>query len=494
MAPTTGLAESFLGAIQASLSVLLVIFYGGVAARLGLLDGRSTKAISKVCVRLFLPALLVVKIGSELQAESAGRYGIVLLWALVCHLVSFGLGLVAQLALGMPDWTTVAVMFNNTTSYPLLLIAALDGTGILESLTLAGESTAEAISRANSYFLVFATVSSCLTFAVGPRLIDTEHAPEDFKEADANAHEDQQAAVEEGGVDERTALLDSGPATSSIAHFSFAPARKRSIPAVLSEEAPRSVSSRRASIVPESRWQRLGPRTRWWLLFLCDFFNAPLIGALAGAVIGLAPPLHHAFFSDTADGGIFTAWLTASLRNVGSLFVPLPVVVAGVSLYTAMMEARERGPLAAAVPWLTVSFIVLVRFVVWPVISIASIYGLIARTDLLGPDPMLWFAMMLMPTGPPAMKLITLVQVSNSDPEDESSMAKILTVSEPLRARRCVLHTLTIGPFLDFLSRVPDTVLHGGRKSESKPSRHLIGASGHCSAPLEVLCCLFSIS
>ena len=452
MAPTTGLAESFLGAIQASLSVLLVIFYGGVAARLGLLDGRSTKAISKVCVRLFLPALLVVKIGAELEVESAGRYGVVLLWALICHLVSFGLGLFAQVAFGMPDWTTVAVMFNNTTSYPLLLITALDGSGILKSLTLDGEPTADAISRANAYFLVFATVSNCLTFAVGPRLIDTEHAPEGPKEADTDADRDaeQQAAIEAGEADERTALLNSRPSTSSYAHFSFAPV-KRSLqaPVLTDEQTPRSaVNSRRASIVPESRWQRLGPRTRWWLLFLCDFFNAPLVGALAGAVIGLAPPLHHAFFSDTADGGIFTAWLTASLRNIGSLFVPLPVVVAGVSLYNAMVEARERGPLAASVPWLTVSFIVLVRFVVWPAISIATIYGLITRTDLLGPDPMLWFAMMLMPTGPPAMKLITLVQVSNSDPEDESSMAKILTVSKPLSAHHKVLHSLTVYLFL----------------------------------------------
>ena len=426
MAPSTGLSESFLGAIQASLSVLLVISYGGVAARLGLLDGTSTKAISKVCVRMFLPALLIVKIGSELQAESVGRYGIVLLWALVCHLVSFGLGVVAQFAFDMPDWTTVAIMFNNTTSYPLLLIAALNGTGILESLIVVDESTEDAISRANSYFLVFATVSSCLTFAVGPRLIDTEHATEDPKEANPDVSDDQ-GALEEGEADERTGLLDSRFASSSFGHVSFVPSR-RSLPDAVNS-APQSVSSRRASLVPESRWHRLGPRTRWWLLFFSDFFNAPLVGALIGAVIGLAPPLHHAFFSDTADGGIFTAWLTASLKNIGSLFVPLPVVVAGVSLYNAMVEARERGHLASAVPWLTVAFIILVRFLVWPIISIATIYGLISRTDLLGPDPMLWFAMMLMPTGPPAMKLITLVQVSNSGPEDESSMAKILTVS-----------------------------------------------------------------
>ena len=51
MAPT-GLVDSFLAAIQASMSVLLVIFYGGVAAHLKLLTPANTKAISKVCVRM----------------------------------------------------------------------------------------------------------------------------------------------------------------------------------------------------------------------------------------------------------------------------------------------------------------------------------------------------------------------------------------------------------------------------------------------------------
>lgn len=85
MAPS-GLVASFTAAIQASLSVLLVIFYGGLAAKWKLLDSGSGKAISKVCVKLFLPALLLTKIGSELHADSAGRYGVILIWAFVCHM------------------------------------------------------------------------------------------------------------------------------------------------------------------------------------------------------------------------------------------------------------------------------------------------------------------------------------------------------------------------------------------------------------------------
>ncbi|KAK7753423.1 hypothetical protein SLS62_004714 [Diatrype stigma] len=370
MAPT-GLAESFLAAIQASLSVLLVISYGGIAAWLHLLDAKNTKAISKICVRMFLPALLVVKIGSELHADSAGRYGIILIWAIVCHLLSFGLGAFAHLVLGMPDWTTVALMFNNTTSYPLLLIGALSETGILRSLVVTDESTQDAIGRANSYFLVFATVSSCLTFAVGPRLIDTEHGPDSPRPHDTDVANDQ--VTDEGGetnANERTRLLHPEQPSQFIgSHNAFFPSKRQAAEAAW-QMSPHN--NRRAILVPKRWWADLGPRARWWSLFIFDFFNAPLLGALVGAVIGLVHPLHHAFFSDTADGGIFTAWLTASLKNIGSLFVPLPVVVAG-------------------------------------------------------PDPMLWFAMMLMPTGPPAMKLITLVQISNSTPEDESSIAKILT-------------------------------------------------------------------
>ena len=481
MAPT-GLFESFLAAIQASLSVLLVISYGSIAAWLGLLNHSSTKAVSKICVRMFLPALLITKIGSELHAESASRYLIILIWAIGCHIVSFLIGIVAHIFLGMPDWVTVAIMFNNTTSYPLLLITALDDTGILSSLIVTDETTREAIERAKAYFLVFATVSSCLTFAVGPRLIDSEHAPEldeDAKEADVASDHDQNPDV---SANEETSLLTSrggstvnfanpfGPSSPLLAPNTFFPsvsrrssgsragrlgsshAHSRNEDAFASGSRSRSQGSasrhlglrpvpiphhlRRASVVPKHKWSRLGPRTKWWLLFISDFFNAPLLGAVIGAIIGLIPGLHRAFFSPTDEGGIFTAWLTASLKNIGSLFVPLPVVVAGVSLYTAMKDAIQASRSddvvdrkRTSLPWGTVSFILVVRFILWPIASISFIYWL-AATDskVLGEDPMLWFAMMLMPTGPPAMKLITLIQVSDGEPEDEVNIAKLLTV------------------------------------------------------------------
>jgi auxin efflux carrier family protein len=441
---STGLLTTFLAAIQASLSVLLVVFYGVLMARFSLLDSRAGKTISKVCVKVFLPALLFTKIGSELHAGSAHRYLVILVWALACHAFSFLIGIVAHFAFGFPDWITAAIMFNNTTSYPLLLIQSLDQTGILERLVAGDETTREAIERAKSYFLVFATISSCLTFAVGPRLIDSEHA-EDESEGKQNVDEDEGSAVqnqnEDEDINEQTGLLDPHGRHGSVVSVSFFPS---------SRPEYTTYTQRRPAYIPKRKWIDVHSRTKWWLLFLYDFLNAPLLGAVLGAIVGLASPLHRAFFNSTYDGGWFTAWLTSSLSNIGAIFVPLPLVVAGVSLFTSWRKAKEMdsdnpdGTTEEQTSWLATTFILVVRFVLWPVISIAVIYGLAKKTELVGSDPMLWFTLMLMPvsithffciaqlnskqTGPSAMKLITMVQVSGAGDREEGKIAKLLTV------------------------------------------------------------------
>lgn len=401
MAPSAqaGLLNSFIAAIQASLSVLLVIFYGAVAAKLKLLDSSSSKSISKICVRMFLPALLLTQIGSELHAGSAHRYLIILIWALICHFISFLIGIAAHFFLGMPDWITAAIMFNNTTSYPLLLVQSLDQTGIFKDLVITDETTRQAIERAKSYFLVFATVSSCLTFAIGPRLIDSEHAPDlpsDKEEIEEDEEDDEENgrndADDEMSPTDQSPLLFPRGRNASVASVSFFPSRRVSV-------IPAITYDRRPSVIARKKWIKLGDRTKWWLLFLFDFLNAPLLGAVLGAVIGLVPALHVAFFSDTQDGGIFTAWLTESFKNIGSLFVPLPVVVAGVSLYMSTQKIKnEDASQRTGTPWLTTLFVLVVRFVIWPVMSIGVVYLLAKKTDSLGVDPMLWFTMMLMPT------------------------------------------------------------------------------------------------
>ena len=64
----------FLGALQASIAVLLTISYGIIAAQFELLSGNGAKEVSRTCVRLFLPALLITNVGSQLHPDTAMRY------------------------------------------------------------------------------------------------------------------------------------------------------------------------------------------------------------------------------------------------------------------------------------------------------------------------------------------------------------------------------------------------------------------------------------
>jgi predicted permease len=419
-----GLVESFLGAIQASLSVLLVISYGGLAARLKLIDRKDTRAISRMCVRIFLPALLITKVGAELHAENADRYLVILVYGIITHIVSFLVGTFGHRVLGFPQYTTVAILINNTTSYPLLLMTALEETGILRSLIVTDETTKDAVERAKAYFLVYSTINNCITFAVGPRVLEEGDDADDLGDSSSESQDETPNGDVE--ANEQTRLLD-----SHLPHsvHSPAPVRRSSflLPKAQEDQKP---DHRRPWFVPRRRWNHMSPRMKWWSLFILDFFNAPLLGALIGTIIGLVPVFHRAFFNSSEDGGIFSAWLTSSLKSVGGLFVSLPVVVVGITLFCSTKEAYENNENVFSMPWLTLSYIVAVRFIAWPAVSISTIYILATKTALLGSDPILWFCLMMMPTGPSAMKLITLVQVAEGSKDTERQISKLLTVSQ----------------------------------------------------------------
>jgi len=167
------------------------------------------------------------------------------------------------------------------------------------------------------------------------------------------------------------------------------------------------------------------------------FISPPAVGAVIGVIIGLVPALHQVFFADTENGGYFNAWLTTSLKNIGELFVALQVIVVGVKLTSSLRKMR-RGEGSGSLPWKTAITILFIRFVLWPVISITLIWVFASKTNLLGHDPVLWFTMMLMPTGPSAMKLLSLAEVDDTDEETKLSIAKFLTLS------------YTVSPFIAF--------------------------------------------
>ncbi|OHE90923.1 membrane transporter [Colletotrichum orchidophilum] len=407
---TESILVPFLGAFQASLSVLLTISAGVIAAQYGLLDDGSSKKISTFCVRMALPALLITNVGSQLDLETGIRYVPIVVWAIFYTTVSIGIGFVLTKVFGMPDWVIPAIAFNNTTSLPLLLVQSLDATGILSSI----DDSSGVVTKAKSYFLVNAMIGNSLTFALGPKLLNghEEEAPDKVKGADGDINEsegeDDLESQEQDAIEhnEQTSLLPDRTVTR-ITRTQYRVYGKGT-----------------------KYWSSLSPTSRSILEFLYSFVNAPVIGALIGALLGLVPALHRLFFNEPEEGGYFSAWLTSSVKNVGELFAVLQVIVVGVKLSKAILQYKNgddsKESQVPVVPFLAVTFI---RFVLWPVISIGVIYLLASRTDLVTKDALLWFCLMLMPTGPPAMKLSALADVDGSEDSLKMLVAKFLTMS-----------------------------------------------------------------
>ena len=56
-------------------------------------------------------------------------------------------------------------------------------------------------------------------------------------------------------------------------------------------------------------------------------------------------------------------------------------------------------------------------------------YAFASKTRLLDQDPILWFAMMLMPCGPTAMNLTSLAEVAGSSEDEKMSLSRFLVIS-----------------------------------------------------------------
>lgn len=72
MASDDDILVPFLAALQASVAVLLTICVGVVGVQFNLISEPASKEVSKLCTKLFLPALLITNVGSQLHVDAVG--------------------------------------------------------------------------------------------------------------------------------------------------------------------------------------------------------------------------------------------------------------------------------------------------------------------------------------------------------------------------------------------------------------------------------------
>ncbi|KZT50396.1 hypothetical protein CALCODRAFT_404835, partial [Calocera cornea HHB12733] len=375
------LLESFLASLQAVLSLLLTLLYGVGASKLGLLSTAAAKDVAHLCIEVFQPALIITQIGQNIANEGSSVFRLwrILTWGVAYPLLGLAPTYPGVRWVGLPSWALAAVPFNNTTALPLLLIDALATTGILELVT---PDPAGARGRATTYFLLNAMVNNVLTFAIAPRLYPHSLIPT-IEDADAEA-------------------TDPGTEEVSDAEGEAAPLLRK----VKQQHAVLKGHLWRGVQAGAHGFARLPRPVKKALVALRELVNPPLVGTLLAGVIGLNPVLRTAFFAKPQEGGIFRAWLTSSLQEIGGLYSSRQMFVVGSKLY----ESGKPRPQDKELRLWPVAYILFLRFLLLPVLSI----GLFA------------------PAGPSAINISSIAEVAGAGEVVTQQIARFLTLSYAL--------------------------------------------------------------
>ena len=116
-------------------------------------------------------------------------------WCIIYNTVLTLWGILSVKVLKMLAWVTPAVVFNNTTALPLLLVESLNSAGLFYPLLMSEKDTqSNAVKRATTYLLVNSVAGNCLTFAVGPQMLNAHE--EDTLEISNDANQNSERDVE----------------------------------------------------------------------------------------------------------------------------------------------------------------------------------------------------------------------------------------------------------------------------------------------------------
>ncbi|KAI8994085.1 auxin efflux carrier [Trametes punicea] len=411
------LIDTFFGALQGTISVLLTLLAGYVMAKRGYLDRRTVRSITKQCTTLFLPCLIIEEMGPHLTKGKLSDVWIIPVWAFVSTALAHLIGWVGVRLFRLPYWTIVACGRTNSNALPLLLLQSLEKTGVLDTLAQQGESMSETLGRAKSLILLNSIVQQTFTFELGPSIMALDKS-KDGAEVDS---EGQTTLGSERGRlpvvvqdPERVGLLDDHDGREELEEPERTWHEQRRAREALSD----------ITDVPDLHWPRaLRPFERP-VKKVASFMQPTLVATIIALILGIVPPLHTAFLDE--DGPLYVS-ITQAVVNLGELFVALQTFAVGAEL--AVLPSTNPGLLAT-------SWVLLVRFVVMTAISVLFVWATAGRGFYVD-DRMVWFILILAPVGPSAMLLGSVAEMVDVDQGPIAGYLTVAYLASPLMAAVC---------------------------------------------------------
>lgn len=392
------LAISFL-TLEAVLEVVIICFAGFMAAKTHLLTTAGQKVISQLNVDLFTPCLVFTKLAPSLSLNKMVDIIIIPIFYAVTTLASVASSrTISKLFLfnsAESDYVTAMAVFGNSNSLPVSLTMSLAYT--LPDLLwdqIEDDDSDKVASRGILYLLIFQQLGQILRWSWGYNKLLRKRPHHELFGHGPNADADN-AEAEIGSID--SSLLSEAP-------LRVANESNGEDDTLLAEARKQSEDNEEAPLVEDLNLAKKIWYSRPIQGFL-SFMNPPLYAMFISIVVASVPALQKEFFYSDS---FINSTLTQSINQLGSVSIPLILIVLGSNLYPSADIPPPSQNYNKIVFASLISRMVLPSFILLPLIALCVKYINVSILD----DPIFLIVAFVLTVSPPAIQLSQITQLN----------------------------------------------------------------------------------
>lgn len=403
---------------EAVLEVVIICVAGFVAARSGLLNARGQKLISQLNVDIFTPCLVFTKLAPSLSLQRLADIAVIPVFYAVSTGISFACAKFVSgplFGLNEPeaDFVTAMGVFGNSNSLPVSLTLSLAST--LPDLLwedIEDDTPEKVASRGILYLLIFQQLGQILRWSWGyNKLLRKRSLAELNTYTNANGDLEQFTPLETDNLitDTRPSYTSTGSSAAT-----FIGDLPSSSEAGESDDDSSSLNKSQAHRTIVRLIRRQTPLKRGWRAFkglpvireFLAFMNPPLYSMLVSVVVASVPALQELFFGEE---NFVKNTVTKSVSQLGSVSVPLILIVLGSNLYPSAEIPPPSRNYAKVVVGSLLARMILPSFFMLPIIALCVKYIKLSILD----DPILLIVAFILTMSPPAIQLSQIIQINN---------------------------------------------------------------------------------
>lgn len=372
---------------ESVLQVVIIALAGFWSSYAGLLPKSAQKVISAINVDLFTPCLIFSKLAKSLSMAKILEISVIPLFFALTTGISFFSGKIMakflQLDKDETNFVVANSIFGNSNSLPVSLTLSLAYT--LPGLTwdqIPNDSRDNVASRGILYLLIFQQIGQMLRWSWGYNVLLrwSGENPEHMPPSQLAAHMESARICQ----DSEASTIFPEPENNFVNAGSF--------------------------------WSKMWARAVRFINAVRGYLNPPLYAMIVSVLVASIPPVQHEFFH---KDGFVNNTFSAAIAQLGSVSIPLIIIVLGSNLYPSEDTFRKTHKHKKLVIGSIVGRMILPSCFLLPIIAIAVKYINVSILD----DPIFLIVGFLLTVSPPAIQLTQITQINEFF---EAEMASIL--------------------------------------------------------------------